>query len=356
MQVSTEPTRAEARADIEVASRGHRGIDLDLAIEPPRLETLREALRPWYRDIEWIGTGRSGVMVRGRPVAGASDWVAIKVAYPGLPPGSDAVQRFLREAAVGARLHHPSIASVWPIRREAGLMWFEMPFMSGNRLDRFMHNERHFTATRAVEILAELAGALDHAAEQGVAHGALRPSEVFLQPNGLCMLTGFMLDLTADSVVPALAPSALGDPAYMAPEQWADHPSAGPTADQYALAVLAAELIGGAERVARDGAGVPLVRPLLIDDNHPLRPGLGLHVNAALLRALSRDPGRRFATCQAFIAALGNPTRIGHSAPETPEQPKAPVAKHRWWQVAAVAVLLGAAALLVMLQSGAGPG
>lgn len=355
MQVSTEPTSAEARRDSEVAFAGHAGIDLDLAIEPPRLETMREALRPWYRDIEWIGTGRSGVMVRGRPAAGANDWVAIKVAYPGLPPGSDAVQRFLREAAVGARLHHPNIASIWPIRREVGLMWFEMPFMSGSRLDRFMHNERHLTAARAVEILTELAGALDHAAEQGVAHGALRPSEIFIQPDGHCMLSGFMLDLTAESDIPALAPSALGDPAYMAPEQWADQPWVGPATDQYALAVLAAELIGEAERVTRGGDGVPLVVPLLIDQHHPLRPGLGLHVNAALLRALSRDPWRRFPTCQAFIAALGDPTRTAHPAPETHEQPRAPVARHRWWHVAAVAALLGAAALLVMLQSGALP-
>lgn len=354
MQLVTEPTRPSTSDREAVGSTAAPTITREVAVEPPSLAELREALSAWYRDIEWIGSGRCGLVVRGRPVAGshspgADDWVAIKIAYPGLPPGSDAVQRFLREASVGAKLHHPNIAPVWPVRRERGLTWFEMPFMGGNRLDHFMRNERQLTLARAMEILHALAGALDYAAAHGVAHGALRPSEVFILPDGHCVLTGFMLDLTSADDSPAMAPSALGDHAYMAPEQWADRPSVGAASDQYALAVLAAELIGGVERVTRDAGGVAMVVPMAIVHERPLRPGMGLHVNDALLRALSRDPWLRYPSCSAFVHALGEPMASVHHAQETPDERATPVARHRWWHAAIVgAALLAAAALLLM--------
>lgn len=353
MQLTSEPNTAPSGGAGGHAARAASGdrpaAGGVVAVEPPSLAFIREALETWYRDIEWIGSGRCGLVVRGRPVSGDHDWVAIKIAYPGLPPSSDAVQRFLREARVGAKLHHPSIAPVWPVRRERGLTWFEMPFMGGNRLDHFMRNERHLTVARAMEILHALAGALDYAASQGVAHGALRPSEVFILPDGHCVLTGFMLDLTSAEDSPALAPSALGDHAYMVPEQWADRPSVGPAADQYALAVLTAELIGGVERVTRDDHGVAMVVPLGIAHDRPLRPGMGLHVTDALLRALSRDPWLRYPNCRAFVHALGDPVPTMHHRHEAADGPAVPAARHHWWHAAIVAAaLLAAAALLVI--------
>jgi serine/threonine-protein kinase len=318
-------------------------------LDPRLVEDIARRLRGWYHDVEWLGAGRSGVVVRGRAARDSTDWVAIKLPYPGLGAASGALQRYLREAQVGSRLEHPGIAAIRPVTAGGTIAWFEMPFLGGNRLDRFMRNERSLTAARALQILREVADALDHAATQGVAHGALRPSEIYFLPDGRCVVTGFMLDLRAPAATDGpLAPSALGDPAYMSPEQRAGDPDLGAATDQYALAVLAAELLGGRERVTRNrNGGMPLVVPLGITREHPLRPGLGLHVNDALLRALSPRPTLRFENCRAFVEALGH-AHPGAHVPEAHAVPTVHQPRHRWWHLATILALLGLAAALVM--------
>lgn len=318
------------------------------------IELVQKALVTRYRDIEPVGAGRSGFVFRARPVVAADaperdEHVAIKVSYPGLSEESAAWQRFVREATVGARLRHPHIVRTGARQSLQGVTWFEMPLLGVFRLDRVLRNGGALAISHAMDVLRDIAGALDYAATQGVAHGALRPSEAYILPDGRVVLTGFLVDLRQPrDGNGVLTPRSLGDPAYMAPEQWTDRSDTGPAADQYSLAILAAVLIGGVQRVVRHGAGNPEVLPLQIGRDRPLRPGLGLHVNETLLRATSRDPHLRFETSSLFVLALGDPSRTAHRTLPTYGTDVQVPRVHHWGFVAAMLVAALAVALYFM--------
>jgi len=160
------------------------------------------------------------------------------------------------------------------------------------------------TLTEALPILGQIAAGLDFVHQQRVVHGNLKPSNVFLGPDGVVRITDFGLTPRGHLVFVRGEIQRTGSTgAYLAPEIRTadDEPDAG--SDQYALAVLACEMLGG-----------PELNPT------KLVPGdLPATARAALARALSRKPRNRFASCDDFVRALGGERiarRRGRSAAE----------------------------------------
>lgn len=267
------------------------------------VEAARSTLADRYRDIDAIGLGANGFVVHATP-AGAGEPVALKIDF-GEKRDSFAHQRFNAECDIGQRLTHRAIVPVSTRQAAGSLAWFEMPYVGRGRLDLLLHIGPPPRA-RALGILRALASALDYAHANGVIHGALRPSKVHLLHDGRCMLSGFMLNQRAASDHPALRPSEIGDPAFMAPEQRTDSATLDGRADQYALAIIAAELLLGTLRVHRGKSGLAELIPVRSVDHihdHNERGPNGADA-AAIRQALLPDPRLRFATAMAFVEAL----------------------------------------------------
>jgi hypothetical protein len=93
--------------------------------------------------------------------------------------------------------------------------------------------------------------------------------------------------------------------AYMAPEQWQRNTPMDAHADIYALGVIAFEMITGRRRaIALSAEGIAIVDPVPLTQDVPLAPGIGLHVNHAILRAVAKRPTARFASAGEFVAML----------------------------------------------------
>lgn len=160
------------------------------------------------------------------------------------------------------------------------------------------------TLTEALPILGQIAAGLDFVHQQRVVHGNLKPSNVFLGPDGVVRITDFGLTPRGHLVFVRGEIQRTGATgAYLAPEIRTadDEPDAG--SDQYALAVLACEMLGG-----------PELNPA------KLVPGdLPSAARSALARALAKKPRNRFASCDDFVRALGGERiarRRGRSAAE----------------------------------------
>lgn len=289
------------------------------------LARIRTALGDHFRDIELVGLGRSGVVVRARPSDRWAEPVALKVA---LGDGTDTPDhlRFVAECEAGQRLTHDHIVPVSPLQQAGELHYFVMPYVGEERLDRLL-GQGPLPRARAISILRSLASALDYAHGVGVLHGAIRPSKVHLLPTGRCQLSGFMLRTGATPAHQALAPSAIGDPAYMAPEQRLDHPALDGRADQYALAIIAAELLLGARPVMHGKAGLPEVLPasswlpsLAEVDPDGADSARTRSTIDAIHRALLAERALRFPSASAFVEALSRPMTGEHHAltPVTP--------------------------------------
>ena len=233
--------------------------------------------------------------------------IAIKVAWPAAPGRGPSRKRFLRAREITARLDHPHVVHVGPLCELEGLSFYEMPLMGLRRISHDLAEGSLPTFKRAVQLLQQTALALDFAHRLGIVHGALRPSKLLVGLDGSCLVNGFTVVPGEPLPSPEVAPDVVGDPAYMSPEQWRADGALDGQADQYALALIALQLLTGQERVMHDAAGGIEIFPPDVPLLRRLRAGVPLEANTALRRALSRYPENRYKHVGDFVAALSGP-------------------------------------------------
>ncbi len=299
-----------------------------------------EILGRRYHGLRLIGEGRSGLIFTGHVGDANGPMVAVKVAYPTDDHAHDstATARLHREAEIGARLSHPHILRTSPSEVLDGIAFYEMDAAGPMRLDQLITAVHPPGFARVLVVLEQIAEAVDYAHAHGIVHGALRPSAVLLDPSGSVLVKGFSLYQDEKATQPALAPTAIGNAAYMAPEQWHDG-RCNRLTDVYAVGVIAYELCTGHARVGYDAAGVPEIRPIELAPNHALRDDVPMHVNAAIRRATNKDPDVRFTSAGEFVRAMSHPDEAtGHSLPTL--APPLSKKAHAPWMLVALVLLV----------------
>lgn len=262
-----------------------------------------------------IGRGGMGIVFRARELSLDRE-VALKVLAfdPILNP--DAFTRFEREAKLAARLDHPNIVPIFAVGQGDGVAFYTMRFVRGGSLEALVAREGALALDRAVPLLRDVASALDFAHGQGVVHRDIKPANILLSDSGHALVADFGIAraFSGDAATSTSGShtGVVGSPAYMAPEQWRGEKPDG-RADQYALGVLAFELLSGG-RPWRDVSMQELLRlhlgaePPAIES---VRTGLPPRVGLAIRRAMAKDPSDRFSSSAAFVAALAGETAVG---------------------------------------------
>ena len=291
-----------------------------------------------------IGRGGMGIVFRAKEVALDRE-VALKVLAfdPILNP--EAFTRFEREARLAARLDHPNIVPIFAVGQGEGAAYYTMRFVRGGSLEGLIADRGALPLDDAAKLLRDVASALDYAHAQGIVHRDIKPANILLSESGHAMVADFGIAraFTGDATTSTSGShtGVVGSPAYMAPEQWrGDKPDG--RADQYALGVLAFELLTG-QRPFRDVSMQELLR-LHLDADPPtvesVRKGLPPHVSDAIRRAMAKEPADRFPSAAAFIAALGGEA-VAPAPKRAPARAAAPAnGGSRWLGAAVVAVLL----------------
>ncbi len=312
------------------------------------LEHARQVLAPRYGELTELVQAKSGVIFAGHKGGDDGPPVAVKVAYPmeAETHANDAVVRFAREAELAALLSHPNILRQLPPEELDGVQFCEMDLAGQIRLDQLVVAELAPTFDRILTIMQELAEALDYAHARGIVHGALSPSKVLLDAAGHVRLTGFLLHKNTEATHQALTPAAIGDPAFMAPEQWR-LPRVDQRVDIYSAGIIAYELCTGHRRVQLDGTGVPEIMPMDLAPNHPLRPGIPQYVSEVIRHATSREPAARPLTVRAMVDAMRHhDVALGHSLPT--DRPHVPRQRQSVWMLAVIVLLAAALAVMVL--------
>ena len=284
--------------------------------------------------------------------------VAIKVLPPDMSRDESVVARFHREAKTAAKLDHPNIIPIHRVESESGLHYFVMKYVTGRSLESILDAGQPLPIPFAIRMLTEAAAALGHAHARGVVHRDVKPANIMLGADDQVVLTDFGIskvgDLTAQLTQTGMI---IGTPHYMAPEQATGREVDG-RADQYSLAVLGHQLFTGKLLFSGDSAHTVIYRH--VSEQPPrvasLRPDVPAAVDAALDRALSKEPDERFATMEEFARALRG-ENVG-AAPSRPTTRALNAATVRMTQplprrrksrrpvvIGAVAVILAAGAL-----------
>jgi serine/threonine-protein kinase len=254
--------------------------------------------------------------------------VAIKVMKPAVAQSIGA-ERFLREIEIAARLQHPHIVPVFDSGSAGGELYYVMPLVEGESLRDRLSREGPLPVAEAVRLITEVAGALDYAHAEGILHRDLKPENILLS-RGHALLADFGIARAAGEGDGRLTQTgmSLGTPVYMSPEQSTGERELGPPSDVYGLGSILFELLAGEPPFTGATYEAILVKRFTQDAPRARarRADVPAHVDAAVARALLRDPAARFGTARAFVDALA-----ASSAPTvvvTPATtPPAPVAR-----------------------------
>ena len=278
-----------------------------------------------YELLRELGGGGFGTVYLARDtVAG------IEVAVKGLPPmirnNAEELERIRENFALISRLHHPYIAAALvlhpakeviyrdpsirqKLRVDSGDTLMVMEYAPGVTLSRW---RKQFPGGKvplepAIQIVWQIAQALDFAHEQHIIHRDIKPSNIMVETKSDGEVVARLLDfgLAAEirssmGRVSREIHDTSGTRPYMAPEQWAGRKQ-GPATDQYALAVLLYEMLTGEVPFASVfDTGDPMVMMNAVCNQDAEIPE-DCPRKMALRRALAKDPSQRFANCMEFI-------------------------------------------------------
>jgi serine/threonine-protein kinase len=211
---------------------------------------------------------------------------------------------FAEEARLGANLTHPAIATVYDYGFHDGKPFTVFEYLNGQTLGQLRRTRERLTLEEVRLIIGPLAQALDFAHGRHVVHRDLKPENIRSTEQGLFKILD--LGLAKQFQHQSDWSGFVGTPAYAAPEQAAGRPCDGRT-DQYALALIAFELLSGQRLFASDD-------PLALLELHRHAPPTGVEqalpevpsaIRQALTRALSKSPNDRFDTCVDLAIAMG---------------------------------------------------
>ena len=163
-------------------------------------------------------------------------------------------QRFLVEAQAAARLTHANIVQIHSIHNTSGQLYYEMDLIEGGNLRDVIRGDAPVPVPRAVELMRDIASAIDHAHRRGVIHRDLKPENILLKDGRIPMVTDFGLAKLVDSDTALTQDdTAMGTMSYMAPEQFRDAASVTVSADIYSLGSMLYELLAGEVPIAYKG-------------------------------------------------------------------------------------------------------
>ncbi len=260
-----------------------------------------------YRLDALIARGGMGVVYRATHL-GLERSVALKVIAGELAGREGFRERFLRESRLAASLDHPAVVPVFDSREVDGELIVAMRLVAGGDLRKVIDREGPLPPARAIALLGQVAEALDAAHAAGIVHRDVKPHNVLVEGDRAFLSDFGLAKALGDSGVQS-GTSVVGTAEYMSPEQWRGG-SVGPAADIYSLGCVLFEALTGIVPFARGEA-----------DTEPVMPkGLDLVIE----RAVSKDPGERYRSAGALIAAAREHQGAGLAATQVLSDPGAP--------------------------------
>ena len=284
-----------------------------------------------YRIEALIGRGGMGAVYRAEE-QGLGRKVALKVIAPELAQDERFRERFLRESRIAASLDHPHVIPIYQAGDEDGLLFLAMRYVEGSDLAKVVAEDGALEPKRAVDLLSQIAEALDAAHEKGLIHRDVKPSNVLIAESAgreHCYLGDFGLTKRTGSLSGVwVAGEIVGTLEYVAPEQITGN-TLDERADVYSLGCVLYETLTGQSPFPR-ATDVALLWAHVHEEPTPpsqARADLPKELDTVLTRALAKEPGRRYRSAGELLAATRSALRLGRAHRRRSDV--APPAAHR---------------------------
>jgi tRNA A-37 threonylcarbamoyl transferase component Bud32 len=280
------------------------------------IASLRTALRGHYDIEREIGQGAFATVYLARDLKHERK-VALKVLHAD-PSSETGELRFIREIRLLAQLQHPNILPLHDSGHVDALLYYVMPYVSGETLRDRIDRERQLALDVSCNITRDVADALAYAHGQGIIHRDIKPENILLSA-GHPVLADFgiarAIDLAGVRQLTRTGMGSPGTPAYMSPEQLMGDKEIDGRSDTYSLGCVLFEMLTGKPPfTGKEG----FVKRFTEEPPSPssVRKDLPPWMDDVVATALARSPSDRYQAAREFANALSRepaPPLVGSS-------------------------------------------
>lgn len=267
-----------------------------------------------YRIQRIIGLGGMAVVFEAEDLL-MHRTVAVKMLKEGVGDDATSVKRFINESKAVSMLSHPNIVSIYDVSVREDLKYIVMEHIRGITLKNYMSRKGKLPVREAVSFTEQILRALDHAHSKGIIHRDIKPQNIMLLKNGMIKVADFGIAKLPSAETVTVTDKAIGTVYYISPEQASGKPI-DPRSDLYSVGVMLYEMVTGTLPFSADS---PVSVALMQIHNTPrppraLCPELPLGLQQIILRAMEKDPDRRYQSAREMlrhiVALKNNPDTI----------------------------------------------
>ena len=270
---------------------------------------IGDIIKDRYQIVAKLGQGGMGVVYKCLDKTSGIE-VALKALPPELSHNTVEMRDIKDNFQLVTTLGHKNIASIKHLEMDPknGNYYLIMEYCPGEDLYSWFkqkYREGALTPEIVIPIIRQVADALDYAHNDcRIIHRDIKPANVMIDANGKIKVLDFGLAAqihTSMTRVSMAYHGTSGTGPYMAPEQWRGKKQ-NAAADQYALAVMTYQLLSG--DLPFESPDPAVLKQAVLDETPDEIPGIPKYMNNAILRAMSKNPEERFASCADFVDAL----------------------------------------------------
>ena len=291
----------------------------DVVSEPFDADSFAQLLGDRYTPLSRLGEGTFGEVIRARDSVLGREIAVKRVRLEAFSaPGQleEVKTRFLREAQVAAQLQHPNIVTTHDIISTPQGSCIVMELVEGQDLQSLLQERGRLGLDETLDILGQVAAALDHAHGSGVVHRDIKPANIMIEPSGQVKVMDFGIAKVEQGGTRTSTGLIMGTPDYMSPEQ-AKGSKIDARADIFSLGCVLYECMSGTKPFHDDSLTAILLK-VVIEPAPPIdfeALGLPRALDGVLRKAMAKESGQRFASPGELMEAARQAARGVEVAP-----------------------------------------
>lgn len=275
---------------------------------------------PGYKILGKLGQGAMATVFKARQLS-LDRLVAIKVLPRKFTTNPQFIERFYAEGRAAAQLNHPNIVQAYDVGQAGEYHYFVMEYVEGRTVYDDIVKHKRCPQGEAIDIVIQIAEALQHAHSKGLIHRDVKPKNIMLTREGVAKLAdmGLARAISDKEAAEAEQGKAFGTPYYISPEQIRGELNIGPASDIYSLGATLYHMVTGA--VPFDGKNPSAVmhahlKQQLVPPDH-VNPKLSAGISEVIEQMMGKSPKARYPSCADLLVDLravrqGQPPPIAH--------------------------------------------
>ncbi len=260
-----------------------------------------------YKIVQKIGQGAMGAVFKAQQIS-MDRTVALKILAPHYAQNERFVERFFREARAVAKLNHPNIIQGIDVGVSNGVHYFAMEYIDGPTVGQLLKRGGALDEKRSINVVLQIAQALDHAHRLGLVHRDIKPENIMLTRAGVAKLCDLGLaKLSSKGDSNRTDPGAsMGTPNYISPEQARGSDEVDIRADIYCLGATFYHMVVGEVPFPSENAAVAIAKHLTEEVAPPneRNPLVSRDVSYVIVRMMEKDAADRYQTPAELVADL----------------------------------------------------